>query len=375
MSDNRGISCLGLCHPKFPLKQLIACWKSLPALRGRHLDNFFNPKHSKKFAKVLQQEQRKHWTVAVINGPGMNNAVTQPHEITYKETTASVDKKVREGNKRFLNAYEGRLKHVHQVIAKNNSGALALSINPWLEHMTVSKQAFDKLANIALQFFPDALIIDNPRGGSPYIPGNKYAKEEHGSHAPKNIRFADLDGEDWEGVDLLAYGTRFANTTSCFIWGPECNGRDPKAPAGGFLPPEKRAAWPLSRDFATYRAWILPDALTPAPGPSAQDLAGKQRHDPRDGVKQDFVWKLGDGKNYAIVLFPKAFNYTRFKSVKIVKDGKTLDTAKYRYNYTEDGSNRQVWDFSKHITAFPKNCVLHADGHAWVLDFAQFRID
>jgi hypothetical protein len=369
MSNNRGISCLGLCHPKYPVKGLIKAFQNADMIRGRHLDNFFNAANSKHFIRMMRLPKQKFWTVIVINGPGMNNGRTQPHEITYRETTASVDKKVRNGNKQFLKKYEARLRALAAITALADAGTLEVAVNPWLEHGNISKQCFDKLAQIARQHFPGSRIIDNPVSGG-LFPG--YAHEKHGSGAPANIDIADLDGEDWEGVNLVAFGRKHIQAKACHIWGFRDNGMDGEE---SWKAPQNRHNWPRARDLAMYGCWVSPNALIEKRALLGSDVAGKTLHDAQDGWKRDFVWKLGDNRNYAICLLPRSLNGVNFTQVQVIKDGSIVSKGNRRGSYTEDGTNRQIWDFTKHTKDFPDNSVLVAGNHAWVLELPQFRID
>jgi len=370
MSDNRGVSCLGLCHPRYPVEGLIKVFQKATVIRGRHLDNFFNSANSKHAARIMRLERQKLWTAIIINGPGMNNGRTQPHEITYRETTASVDRKVRAGNKQFLNKFEARLKHVKSIVSQAPEGSLELLINPWLEHHeSLSKKCFDILANICRQHFPGSRIVDNPvRGG--LFPG--YVHEKHGSQAPKDIDIADLDGEDWEAADPVAFGERFARAKACHIWGFRDNGMDGEE---SWKRPQDRVNWPRSRELQVYGCWVAPRALEEKQGYNAADTAGKIVHQASDGWRRDFVWKLGDNRTYATALLPRDFNGVNFPSFRIVKDGQVVDNGRKRGHYTHDGTNRQIIDFTKHTSAYPDNCVLQAGNHAWVLSLPQFRID
>lgn len=362
---NIGISCLGLCHPKYPVGKLVKAFKDAEAVRFRWIDLFFNAKDSNNVKKLLAIPKPKFVTVSIINGPGMNNNRTQPHEITYRETTASLEKKILKGDAKFLSQFEARIKYVKSLVGSETRTI----INPWLEHQPIQKKTLDVLADIVLNFFGD-ICIDNPRSGNSFFSG--YVKEKHGDK-PGPIDIADLDGTDWESVDLYKYLTTYQNNAFTFIWGLRENGNDKHI--AEWLPPEKRTSWPTDREYAAYAYYLRPDALTVNSPLNPIDTNGLNLIDPFDGPKRDFVWKLGDGRNYAICLMPKRFK-DRFKSVVLKKDGKIFDTGKFRGLYTEDGSNRQIFDFTKHIASYPDNCILVADKKfGWVLKKPQYRID
>lgn len=74
---------------------------------------------------------------------------------------------------------------------------------------------------------------------------------------------------------------------------------------------------------------------------------------PFDGAKQGFLWKQSLDYPGAVVLLPSKY---KFAYMDIINSrSKKLDTLRYYYPYTEDGSNRPVWRASKRADAFPRN--------------------
>lgn len=369
--DNRGRSSLGLCHPLYDVKGFIASFEQATEIRFGWLDKFFNEWTSYNAVQVIRLPKKKFCRVAIINGPGMNNSRTQPHEISYKETTKSLEAKILRGDREFLRKFNNRLNHVKQVTDQAPPGSLTLAISPWLEHEPITKKTFEILASeIRKVFGPNILIVDNPRHG-PLIPGHLH--ERHGSKVnPAECDIVDLDGEDIETMEIQEVAERFKNVRCFYGWGLSENGnsKDQK----DWLPPQKRTNFPKRREHEFYKYFMRPDALTINSPLDSQDIAGTKQQNPNDGFKREFVWKLGDGRNFAVCLFPRNFRQ-QFKSVVVKKNGKVIDRGRYRGKYTEDGTNRLIYDFTKHTSSFPDNCVVIADKNSWVIDKPQFRED
>lgn len=368
MSDNRGRSTLGLCHPRYNLNRCIESFKGASVIRFGWLDLFFG--QPANATTMMRLERPKFCRIHIINGPGMNNGRTQPHEITYKETTQSVQRKVLDGNQAFLKAFESRCLVVRQVCNAAPPGTLELAVSPWLEHQNLDKRAFDRLAAICNRVFPEAAIVDNPVGNVPLFQG--YIHEKHGiMDNPNHIDIVDLDGVDFEQIDLLAFGKKYQNCKVCYMWGLGENGVAKDEP---WKPPQKRVNWSGGREALVYKDFMQPGALVEQSPLNPLDLKGvRVRHNPSDGWKRQFTWKLGEGKNHATVLFPREMR--RFKNVQVFKNGQRVDVGRYRGIYSHDGSGRMIYDFSKHTSFFADNSVLVADGHGWVLNKAVFRID
>jgi len=373
MTDNRGRSFLGLCHPKFDMAGLLKSFETATEIRGGWLDHFFNAKDSKNAVTLLKQEKRKFIRVHIINGPGMNNAHTLPHEITYRETTQSVCKKVMSADKAFLGKFVGRLVALRKIVDQALPGTLELAVSPWLEHQPISEEVFTRLAMHIAGVFPEARIVDNPRDVSTsFIPG-PWLHERHGDVPnPKNLDIVDLDGTDFEFIDVPAFMHRYKDCRAVLMWGLGENGNG--AGAQGWIPPYKRTGWTSHRENPVYRYFVRPDADSVNSELNPVDMRGiTEKHKAQDGYKQDFVWKLAEWKKTAVIVFPRCFRGT-FKKVEILKDGKVVDRPKFRA-ILNDGTGRLIYDCTKLPTAFPDNSVLRADRHGWALTKPQFRID
>lgn len=97
---------------------------------------------------------------------------------------------------------------------------------------------------------------------------------------------------------------------------------------------------------------------------------------PSDGAKRDFLWKQSLDYPGAVVLLPTKYKY--FTGVTIINSrSKTLDTLRYFYPYSEDGSNRPVWRANKRTSQFPKNIYVRGikGKVCWRLRDPDRRID
>jgi hypothetical protein len=352
------------------VKGFIESCRNASAIRFGWLDNFFNARHSRNAIEVMKLSRPKVCRVHIINGPGMNNGRTLPHEITHGYNNTTLTKAIERREREFMAKFRERLQKVHEVASKAPTGTLELYISPWLEHGETTQRAFDILADeVRAEFGAEAAIVDNPVSGN-FFPG--YLKEKHGEPNPKGLDFVDLDGIDIEAVEGWDWGRRYEQCKVAFGWGLTENGNSKEGP---WLPPHKRTNWPTRREHQIYNYFLRPEAMDINSPLLGDDVKGAKRiNSTNDGYKRDFVWKLGDGRNYAVVLFPKEFN-KQFKAVYIKKGGKIVDRARYRGRYTEDGSNRLIYDFTQHTSKYVDNSVLWADSDVWVLQKPQFRLD
>lgn len=365
--SNRGHSALGLCHPGFKFDMLVKSFKDSSVIRCGWLDHFFNSKNSNNAIKLIKLARQKFIRVHIINGPGLNNNRVQPHEITHGYTHKSLVSAIQKNDKRFLDKFRARCKVIGNICAKAPPGTLDLAISPWLEHQPIPAPVFKTLAAIVKEEIPQAAIVDNPVNGG-FVPG--FLREFHGDQAPRDIDIADLDGIDAEACDVRAFAERHKTAKACFYWTLRDNGFKPKE---SWLPPERRKSWIGVREMKLARYFIDPMALTAKSPVNPVDIRGLKLANPNDGWKKAFVWKCGEEKAYATALLPAI---TNFKTVVIKKDGAVIDIGRFRGRYTEDWSNRPIWDFRKHPADLPDNCVLVADNLVgWVLSKPGFRID
>lgn len=121
--------------------------------------------------------------------------------------------------------------------------------------------------------------------------------------------------------------------------------------------------------------WIIALLLIPSVA-LAIPKECKKLVNPNDGAKKGFLWKQSLDYVGAVVLLPT--KYKTFTGVSIINSrSKTLDTLKYYYPYSEDGSNRPVWRCNKRADAFPKNIYVRGvkGKVCWRLRNPNERID
>lgn len=230
---NRGVSLLGLNHPRMDFVRAMQCFRGAPVINTGWLDNFFGASN-RNAERLMLLPRHKRIRVHIMNGPGLNNRRVQPHEITAGETTESVTRKIERGNPQFLAKFAARCKVIAEIFARADSGLTEFYVSPWLERGATTRKAFNVLADIVAREIPQAAIVDNPvRGG--FFPG--FLREFHGIKAPKDVDIADLDGIDAAEVDLGAFQERHATAKMCLWWSTRCNGLVGGTP---WRPPEKR---------------------------------------------------------------------------------------------------------------------------------------
>ena len=370
MSNNRGISALGLCHPKFPIRNFIRVFKNTDVISGRHLDNFFNAKNSNNFAKLLAQTKPLSWTVHIINGPGINNGRTRSHEISYQHTQASLTAKIARNDNQIRHRFQIRLRLLREQIAKAKA-PVKLYIGPWLEPRGLQREIWPRLVGWVQEIFPLATIVNSDLTGV-RLPGSIY--EGHGDYK-QEADIVDLDGHDYEGgpgqlqpVNLQKFATRFKTAQGCFLWSLSCNGNHIKKK---WIPPENRIDFPKARHFKIWQRWLSDDAFCARHTFNPSDIKGLALQKLPDGDKKGITIKLGEDKNNLVAVFPEGFDLP--KKVIIRKDRKAIDTGLF-HGYLH-GTKRPIYWFKKHPADLPDNCVLIADKKCWVIELPWLRQD
>lgn len=368
--DNRGVSTLGLCSTAWPCDQTKQAFVGASKLRFGWLDNTFAPTCDCG-VKMLKDSRPKAVRIHVLNGPCLRNHRCGPYEVLAGESIESAQAKILAGNKQLLAKYQARLDRIKLQLSQVSADTYQCYISPCLE-CDFNKQARKILRNMAQATLPQCAMVDNPL--SPDCMDGSIC-EGHSSGSPYRGQnsISDLDGQSYYDIGgQEAYARDFGKSIMTLAWDYCLNGN---LRVGPWVDPRERKNFCQSRDILSFQGFANPQALSVGvlnPLDKAKCLV---MWPARDGAKKDFLWKLGEYKNFAITLFPVRFNKP-FKSVFITKAGQVIDTAHIRpYRYTEDGSNRLIYDFTKHPSTFPKSSVLHADENCFVLDTPAFRID
>jgi len=283
-------------------------------------------------------------------------------------TVQSAQDAIKRGDQKLIGRFIERVRAVRALVegaAKNTR----LLLSPCLE-CDFDKAARLKLISIAQREYPGIEIVDNPLRDS-CIPG--FICEKHGERVPP-IRppyIVDLDGSDYAKVDGGALLKQHTKALMNCAW---TAGNNLSAKLQKFVDPRARSKFTTEPELKMLAHFVKPGAANVSSPLNPKDIAQCKKKFPASDGAGKFVWKLSDGRPNAVALFPNTFR--RFSTVKAWKDGRVVDTLKKRaYNYTEDGSNRQIWDASKHSTAFPDNIIINADGNCWQIAKPGFRAD
>jgi len=274
-----------------------------------------------------------------------------------------------------------------------NKGPLELGIKACLE-CTLSRDARIKLNDYVKTKFPESKypgvkFVDNPIGDK-CLPG--YLCEKHGEPKGGNNLISDNDGLDYDTIDQLKYWVN--NVASWMVLGwKQCNNGLDKGES--YKPGVQRTNYcGSSRDGKDFASFTVPNAIAVSSPVNEADKKGcKTFYDAPDGVK-NFVLKLGDDRNYAVLLTPTNakingkssgtnLSKSTFKKVELFKNGKVIDQSKKAvgkrfgatYDHDSGSTKRKIYDFGGHPNSYPDNSVLHLDDKCFILKKPRFRID
>lgn len=249
----RGISSLGLCHPRYEVERLIRCFSNADYIVFGWLDKFFNARGSRNAIQVMSQPKRKVVRVHIINGPGLNNRRVQPHEITYGYTHATLVRAIKRGDEAFLRKFRRRCRHIREVCSYAPAGTLNhLSVSPWLEHGRISAQVFDILAEIVREELGgvDGFVgtVGNPVKGR--VVGGSFS-ERHGDRLEADI--IDLDGIDYRAANMSRFKELARRADIAYIWSWSDNGL---TLGGKWKKPEERRDFSHQGRWEAYQKWV-----------------------------------------------------------------------------------------------------------------------
>lgn len=245
-AEYRGISELGLCHPRNKWGQVKKQFSGAPVIVTGWLDNTFNAAGCPNAQKLMLSPKKKIVRVHIMNGPGLRNKRLEPHEIHFGYTKSGLDKKIRQRNPEFLARYIGRLEAV-RAITDTHRGKLKLYLSPCLE-CDFSKPARKVLLEQAGLVFPEATLVDNPLKGS-CVSG--VLCERHGPDKRGDI--VDLDGISLDVVNVKKWAKTVRPVRLRYAWKPCNNGLKQ---GQKWLPPTKRKNFCKAEDRAQFRAFL-----------------------------------------------------------------------------------------------------------------------
>lgn len=359
-----GVSYLGMCHKTWP------CDASLRHLRKLNIAVILGPTFNDTgqcpcLARVLSDPRPKTINIKIANGPCLRNKRCGPYEIFAGETIESARQKIRRKDPSLLNKFKVAFARASGFLRDNTKGGpLKCYLSTVLEH-DFGYDELKILDDLARPYFPQCEIVYNPVGPVADVKGK--ISEAHGSTPRlKAPCISDLDGEDFQKVDLHRYQRVTEHCLLSFVWGLKLNCNDPHSP--NFVDPRKRVCTANDTYFSEVARYTQKIELPPLSPVDPRDKAGCATIlNPKDGPG-GFTWKQSDVHPGAVLLLPR-----KYARVYAMKDGKV--SSELRFAALFKGDNRPIYRSAVPAKAFKTRTVLHADSSCYVLDYPQYRID
>lgn len=335
-------------------------------------------------AKVLQHPKLASYEVILVNQVCQTNGNCGGYEFIKRlgRTGADTRRILKRGGPEvralIASHFAGVKSVLNSLLNVRDAAAPRCYVNPILES-TLDKPAARTVLEITRDTFPACKIVWNPRIGNPVknVPGMDIL-EIHGSEepVPKVPYIVNRDGEVPYKIPTAALFQKYRTAEAVFEWSLDNNCRT----TGAFVDPRRRTECSLPKHHRVRGEAIKAALKAKPPSETASNLKGcKQKRKPRDGAKKGFLWKDADRHEgdqrprQGTFLAPGEFK-KQFKKV-IIRFNGTNHRLKYRHPYTEDGSNRHIYDAPKPPEFYPNGSVIFADGICWVLDHPADRID
>lgn len=380
--ENRGVSwLLQMCSEKSDCSAIKTTYRNASVLNAGWMYLTSNPNRCKCASEFYSDPRPKRVRIHICNSTCFpeRGRQCQPYECFGGMNTA-------QANKAVLNNDQAVYKRIDKAIAQARQdlsaakGQTEVAVSFCLE-CSLDPQARQKGNNYVrskFQDIPNIRFVDNPLTGQCF-PG--YLCERHGTPASGANGISDNDGADYDGIDQLKYWRQNQKAYLALAW-KSCNNGLKRGE--GFIPPLDRANYcTLGRDMPDFNSFAQTNAIAENTPQNPADRKGcKTMYKAPDGPG-GLILKLGDGRNYGVLLTPAGLSKKMFKRVELRKDGKVVDGSKpgvgFRYGvpYEHDPANRKrrVYDLRRHPNTYPDNSVLFADGNCWVLKKPRFRID
>jgi len=368
-SYNQGMSGIGLCSPYADRNAIVHVYDNAPKIIFGWLNKTFN--ESCPIANDLMQvDKPKLFRATAINATCFpeRGRHCESYECFAGMSQSEAERQLNAENAKLFTCIDNQFAKLKALSLKAHKNTLDFYVAVLLE-APFKKPARQKVFNHAEKYFDKAHLVDSVINDS-CITG--YNCEKH-SFATPPVPFVDTDGSDilqYNGV--YKWLRSLGRSKSVMAWSPCINGVGVHDTV--FQDPRKRTKFCTSREWKWFSYFVNPRARELAPLIQTDVKGCKQTYPSEDGSGQGFLLKLGDGKSIAVALFPNTFR-NKFGKVTIIKNGKQVDTGRYREIETEKGSGRMIYDFNLHPASLPDNSVLHADSNCWVLKKPQFRID
>jgi hypothetical protein len=368
--DSRGVSwLLQMCSEKTDCHVIQNAYKNAPETNAGWLYLTSNGDRCKCAPKLLADPRPKKIRVHICNSTCFpeRGRTCEPQEC-FAGMTAT------EASRAVLSNDPGTYERVNHgiAIAQRDLGAArntTAAVSACME-CTLTRPARRKLAEYVAAKFPSAQRVDNPINDT-CLPG--YLCEHHGHGAKADI--VDLDGDDYDGIDQAAFWGR-RGAWLRLAW-KGCDNGLKKGDA--YKPGVQRDAWCGSRDSLDFNTALAPLPATPT---SELDKVGCKRWLKAPDGPAGFVLKLGEGRNYGVLLTPPRASVARLKRVELRHNGVVIDRSspvpgrRFGVPYLVDAPpRRRIYDFTRHPHYYPNNSVLFADGTCWALNQPSMRID
>lgn len=226
----------------------------LPAFKVKSAAKYLQPGHvtgsldwtfGTKVAKLepLLEKRPPYHRVHLLDTVCVRNGNCGPYSVVKGYTRATLDKAVKQKNKKILDHIRNRTAIYRGLAARFPDTKFLVS--PALEH-DLSKEAWRVLANTILEVWPNVQLVNSVDFG---IQGERYRGawlEHHGSKPPSGTDINSLDGTDATDTDIDAWLERTKNARIVFVWTRLFNCRTNSAT---FVDPRLREACPKPYHF------------------------------------------------------------------------------------------------------------------------------
>lgn len=373
---NVGRAKFDLTSPKINCSSFLASLDSLESLNIAFLYNTFG--NNFDCLKTIMADPRlSALEIELINEPGHRNKRLEKQEFLYKiPSPARYAQLLKKRDKKLRAKFDAYVVPIQNILTNNLQPHTTCYVNPGLES-NVDLRAAKVLMEWSRVAFPNCQLVWNPlsSSGSAAQVGADLI-EGHGS-SPTKLKgrcITNLDGTDvnfprrksyavktykegtpknWinAGNALQQYLEEYANKCElAFVWIYEDNCFN-EGYAGAFIPPLKRQCKTGKMDeLAGAEVEYAQQHGKVAPLDLSYDETDKLSFNGCTSIKKKWNDKAKSGKlikqsefsdRGGVIILPGEFDNA--SSVKLVSDGKVIDSYQKSGNYEHDSSNRPLW--------------------------------
>lgn len=368
---NTGLGVYGIQSKHWNCHAMINSLKKLDQIHLSFVYRTFGL-NNKCLLKIIKDPRLKTLEIHVINGSGLRRNKHFNYEIFANETPASLNKKIKNNNKKTLKKFKREINRINRtIISKLRSDQICL-ISPILEH-NLSNQSARKLMKFLKKIIPSScLLVNNPLGGGTFSGADIY--ERHGNNTFNCLNcINNLDGTDIEFITRAGLKNRnihesqlpkFINNNRKllvnFLWIREFNGIVTKNLEIVFKNPRKRINFSNEIMFNHIVKYIFQAQHTfkiPAYTKKyKKSLNNCQTIIRINRLKSEyFIWKrlIKNNKDLTIIDFNNKYKEI-FEFVNIFYKGKLLTNFQFDNFY----NNKQRWIVEQPIYTFPYHIVM-----------------